>query len=221
MANIPFSRCVETILADARYGIRGLLRQPGFALTALLAITLGVGSAVAVFSVVDRALFRPLPYPEGDRMVTVGYLAPIEQREFLLGSDYVIWRAQQTPFASMTSFSATGVSNCDLTAEKPTRLGCMYAESNFLTTFGVQLLLGRSISREEDRPNGPAVAVISYGLWKSRFGGDSRIIGRTFSLEKEPTTIVGVLRPEFELPTLAPVDVLLPERLALAAQHRP
>ncbi|MGC1686236.1 MAG: ABC transporter permease, partial [Candidatus Acidiferrales bacterium] len=221
MPNISFSRYIETIVADARYGIRGLLREPGFALTALLAITLSVGSAVAVFSVVDRALFRPLPYPDGDRMVTVGYLAPIEQREFLLGSDYVIWREQQTPFASMTSFSATGVSNCDLTAEKPARLGCMYIESNFLETFGVQPLLGRNISREEDQPNGPEVALISYGLWKSKFGGDPSVIGRTMSLDKQPTTIVGVLRSDFELPTLAPADVLLPEQLNLAAQHRP
>ena len=221
MPNIPFSRHIETILADARYGIRGLLREPGFALTALLALALGVGSAVAVFSVVDRALFRPLPYPEGERLVTVGYLAPIEQREFLLGSDYVVWRDQQSPFASMTSFSATGVSDCDLTAEKPARLGCMYVESNFLTTFGVQPLLGRNISREEDQPNGPEVALISYGLWKSKFGGDPSVVGRTISLDKQATTIVGVLRPDFELPTLAPVDVLLPQRLNLAAQHRP
>jgi putative ABC transport system permease protein len=221
MPAVSLSRHIETILADARYGIRGLLREPGFALTALLAIALGVGSAVAVFSVVDRTLFRPLPYPAGERMVTVGYLAPIEQREFLLGSDYVIWRQQQTAFASMTSFSATGVTDCDLTAEKPARLGCMYVESNFLSTFGVQPLLGRSISREEDQPNGPAVALISYGLWKSKFGGDASIVGQTFSLDKQPTTIVGVLRPDFELPTLAPVDVLLPERLNLAAQHRP
>ncbi|HEY4739056.1 MAG TPA: ABC transporter permease [Candidatus Acidoferrales bacterium] len=221
MANIPFSRCVETILADARYGIRGLLRQPGFALTALLAIALGVGSAVAVFSVVDRALFRPLPYPAGDRMVTVGYLAPIEQREFLLGSDYVIWRDQQTPFASMTSFDASGVTDCDLTAERPARLGCTYVESNFLPTFGVQPLLGRNISREEDQPNGPEAAMISYALWKSKFGSDPNVIGRTISLDKQLTTIVGVLRPDFELPTLAPVDVLLPQQLNLAAQRRP
>lgn len=111
-------------------------------MTALVAIALGVGSAVAVFSVVDRALFRPLPYPDGDRIVTVGYLAPIEQREFLLGSDYVVWREQQAPFEAMTSFSAAGVEDCDLTTEKPARLGCLHVESTFLPALGLQPLLG-------------------------------------------------------------------------------
>jgi hypothetical protein len=83
MANIPFSRHIETILADARYGMRGLLREPGFALTALLAIALGVGSAVAVFSVVDRALFRSLPYPAGERMAQTTLSGAINSRRLL------------------------------------------------------------------------------------------------------------------------------------------
>ncbi|MFZ0737683.1 MAG: ABC transporter permease [Candidatus Acidiferrales bacterium] len=215
------TRELDTLAADVRHAVRGFRRETGFALTALVAIALGVGSAVAVFSVVDRALFRPLPYPDGDRIVTVGYLAPIEQREFLLGSDYVVWREQQAPFEAMTSFSAAGVEDCDLTTEKPERLGCLHVESTFLPTLGLQPLLGRNFSRDEDRPGGPDVAMISYGFWRSEFGGDASIIGKTISLDKQLTTIVGVLRPDFELPTLAPVDVLWPERLNLANQRRP
>ena len=216
-----FSLHAEMILTDARYAIRTFTRERGFAMTAVLALALGIGSSTAVFSFVDRILFRDLPYPAGDRLVTVGMLAPIEQREFMLGSDYVIWRAQQTPFAAMTSFDASGVTDCDLTAPNPARLHCAYVESSFLPTLGVQPLLGRNFTAEEDRPNGPSAALISYGLWKSRFGGNPNIIGSTFPLDKQPTTIVGVLKPDFEFPTLAQVDVLVPQRLDLAAQQRP
>jgi putative ABC transport system permease protein len=211
----------ETVLSDARYAIRSFARERGFAATSVLALALGIGSTTAVFSFVDRILFRPLPYAAGDRLVAVGYVAPIEQREFLLGSDYVIWRKQQTPFASMTSFSGSGASDCDLTASNPVRLSCAYVDRSFLPTLGIDPLLGRNFSVEEDRPNAPSVAMISYGLWKSRFAGDPSVVGSAFPIDEIPTTIVGVLRPDFEFPTLAPVDVLLPLRLDLAAQHRP
>ena len=211
----------EMLFTDARYAIRTFARERGFAITAVLALALGIGSSTAVFSFVDRILFRDLPYPAGDRLVTVGMLAPIEQREFMLGSDYVVWRAQQTPFAAMTSFDASGVSDCDLTSPNPARLRCAYVESTLLPTLGVEPLLGRNFTAEEDRPNGPSAALISYDLWKSRFGSDPNIIGSTFPLDKHPTTIVGILPKNFEFPTLAPVDILVPQQLDLAAQRRP
>ena len=121
----------------------------------------------------------------------------------------------------MTSFDASGVSDCDLTAPNPARLRCAYVESTFLPTLGVDPLLGRNFTADEDRPNGPSAALISYGLWKSRFGGNPNIIGSTFPLDKHPTTIVGILGKNFEFPTLAQVDVLVPQQLDLAAQQRP
>jgi putative ABC transport system permease protein len=216
-----FSLHAEMILTDARYAFRTFARERGFAITAVLALALGIGSSTAVFSFVDRILFRNLPYPAGDRLVTLGMLAPIEQREFMLGSDYVVWRAQQTPFVAMTSFDASGVSDCDLTAPNPARLRCAYVESTFLPTLGVDPLLGRNFTADEDRPNGPSAALISYGLWKSRFGSNPNIIGSTFPLDNHPTTIVGILSKNFEFPTLAQVDVLVPQQLDLAAQQRP
>jgi putative ABC transport system permease protein len=211
----------ESLIADVRYAVRSYTQSPIFAATAILALALGIGSTTAVFSFVDRILFRDLPYPEGDRLVTLGMLAPIEQREFMLGSDYVIWRAQQSPFTSMTSFDASGVTDCGLTTQNPARLHCAYVESSFLPTLNVQPLLGRNFTTEEDRPNGPQAALISYGLWKSRFAANPNVIGTTIPLDKEPTTIVGILKPDFEFPTLAQVDVLVPNRLDLAAQQRP
>jgi putative ABC transport system permease protein len=212
---------IDSFFTDARYALRTFARERSFALTAILTLALGIGSTTAVFSFVDRILFRDLPYPAGDRLVTVGMLAPIEQREFMLGSDYVIWRAQQSPFASMTSFDASGVTACDLTAQNPARLRCAYVESSFLPTLAIQPLLGRNFTPEEDHPNGPPAALISYGLWKGRFAGNPNVIGSTIPLDKEPTTIVGILKSDFEFPTLAPVDVLVPNRLDLASQQRP
>src|SRR5690349_13099737 len=111
---------VETAMQDLRYSARGFRRNPAFTLTAVFAIALGIGSSTAVFSVVDRILFRPLPYPRAERLVSFGLMAPIEANEFMLGSDYVEWRKAETPFEAMTSWS--GVTSCDLTDENPRRM---------------------------------------------------------------------------------------------------
>ncbi|MGH9630913.1 MAG: ADOP family duplicated permease, partial [Bryobacteraceae bacterium] len=213
------NRFFETAGRDLRYAVRGLLRNPGFALTAIIAIALGIGATTAVFSVVDRILFRSLPYPDDDRLVSVGMAAPIEQHEFTLGTDYLEWRARQTPFEAFTSWS--GITDCDLTEQEPLRLSCAQVESTFLPTLGIQPAAGRNFTREDDAPNAPKTVLLSYGIWQSRFAGDHEAIGRTISLDGQPARIVGVLPPEFEFPTLARVDLLVPQALDEAAQRRP
>jgi len=210
---------METLWQDLRYAARGFRRNPTFTLTAVLAIALGVGATTAVFSVVDRVLFRSLPYADAGRIVSVGMVAPIEPNEFMLGTDYVEWRERQAPFASLTSWS--GVGDCDLTDQNPVRLRCASVESNFLPTFGITPMLGRNFSREEDRPGAPLLALLSYGLWQSRFGGAADIVGRSISLDGRPATVAGVLPRDFELPNLAPADLLIPQALDEAQQRRP
>ena len=202
----------ESLIQDLRYAARGFARQPMFTLTAVFAAALGIGSTTAVFSVVDRILFRSLPYPQDDRLVSLGMMAPLDTNEFLLPDAYFDWRKNQTPFSSITSFTA-GVVDCDLSETNPMRLGCARVEGNFLTTFGLAPVLGRTFTAEEDVPNGPQVALISHGLWQSRFGRDPNIAGKRMSIDGQPLTIVGVLPPHFEMPTLSSPDVLLPERL--------
>jgi predicted permease len=206
-------------MTDLRYAARGLRRAPTFAFAAIFAVAIGTGAGTAVFSVVDRILFRSLPYAQADRLVSVGLVAPIIPQEFMLGSDYVEWRARQTPFQSITSW--TGVGDCDLTDTNPVRLTCAQVEANFLGTLGVQPLAGRNFTADEDRPNAPRVAMVSYGLWQSRFGGDRRVVGKTLPLDGELTTIVGVLPRQFELPGVEHADVLAPQALNLAEQQRP
>ncbi len=210
---------LETLWGDVRYGLRTLRKNPGFAIVAILTLALGIGVTSAVFSFVDRNLFRSLPYPHDDRLVSFGLLAPIERNEFLLGRSYVDWRGMPGPFESMTSV-IPGVADCDVTQENPVRLACARVEQTFLPTLGVQPIVGRNFSLDEDRPGAPNVALISYGLWKSRFGGDPGVAGKTISLDGHSTAIVGVLPANFEMPTLLPADILLPEALDEATQRK-
>jgi len=117
---------VEILAQDLRYAGRGLRRAPGFACAAIFAVAIGTGAGTAVFSVVDRILFRSLPYSQADRLVSVGMVAPIIPQEFMLGADYVEWRTRQAPFQSITSWA--GVNDCDLTDTNPVRLTCAAVE---------------------------------------------------------------------------------------------
>jgi putative ABC transport system permease protein len=203
---------LDALLQDLRFSLRGLRNRPAFAMVAILTLALGIGSTTAVFSVVDRILFRSLPYPHDDRLVSFGDKAPFEANEFVLGPDYVDWKKAQTPFASVTSF-VPGGADCDLTEKNPVRLKCALIESTFLPTFEIQPLLGRNFSSEEDRPNAPRVALVSYGLWRSRFASDRNLPGRTISLDGKPTVVVGVLPEQFEMPNLGHDDILVPAAL--------
>jgi putative ABC transport system permease protein len=203
---------LDALLLDLRFALRGLGQHPAFALVAILTLALGIGSTTAVFSVVDRILFRSLPYPHDEQLVSFGDKAPFEANEFVLGPDYVDWKKAQTPFESVTSFLPGGA-DCDLTEQNPVRLKCALVESTFLTTFGIQPFLGRNFNTDEDRPNAPRVALVTYGLWRSRFASDHNLPGRAISLDGRPTIVVGVLPPQFEMPNLDNDDILVPATL--------
>jgi putative ABC transport system permease protein len=196
---------------DVRYALRQLHKSPGFTAIAVLTLALGIGATTAMFSLVDGALFRGLPYPHENELVSVGVLAPIIDGEFLFAGNYLSWRRDQKPFSGFTS--STGVSDCDLTEGHPLRLACGRVDADFLPAFQIRPILGRNFTPEEDRPRGTKVLLLTYGLWQSRFAGDQSIIGRTISLDGSATRIIGVLPPTFEFPTLAHVTALVPEAL--------
>jgi len=209
---------LETALQDARYALRGLARNRAFALTAMLAGALGIGATSAVFSAVDRILFRALPYAGEDRLASVGMMAPLDTNEFLLADAYFELRRNPGPFQEVTAFQA-GAFATDLTETNPVRLRALRLEANFLEVLGLRPAAGRAFTREEDRPGAPPVAMISYGLWRSRFAGDPGAIGRTLPLDGVPVRIVGVLPQDFEMPTLAEADVAQPLALNEATEH--
>lgn len=209
---------LETFLQDARYAVRGFRRSPIFTVTIVLTLMLGIGATTAVFSVVDRILFRSLSYGHADRLVSVGLVAPIEPQEFMLGGSYYEWRDHQRPFEALTS--ETGANGCDLTEERPLRLDCATVEASLLPTLGVAPVLGRNFTPEEDRPNAPKVALISYQLWNTRLGRDPGVLNRLINLDGQTARIVGVLPEDFQMPRLQTADVLLPQALDEAAQRK-
>lgn len=212
---------IDTLVQDLRFAGRSLLIRPGFAIIATLMLALGIGATTAVFSVVDRVLFRSLPYLHDEQVVSFGVKAPFEGIEFMLAPEYVVLRHQPGPFASTTSLTPSfGGADCDITEQHPVRLSCALVEANFLSTFGIHPIVGRDFMREDDLPKAPRVALLSYGLWQSRFGGDPKITGKMMSLNGKAVEIVGVLPASFEMPNLIAADLLMPQALDEAAQDR-
>jgi putative ABC transport system permease protein len=201
---------LESVLQDLRYAWRSFHRTAGSMWIAVAAMALGIGGTAAVFSVVDRLLFRPLPYVHQDRLVWFGMKAPISNNEFLLESAFYTFREHQLVLESMTSMSRVG--DCDLNQQNPLRLVCAQVAANFLPVFGLKPHIGRNIAPEEDVPNGPRTALLAYGFWERQYGGDAGVLGRTIIVDGRAAQVVGVLPPEFELPTLTRVDLLLPQQ---------
>ena len=202
----------ESILQDLRYAWRGFLRSPAPFAVALIALALGTGGASAVFSVVDRILFRPLPYAAQDRLVWFGMKAPISQNEFLLEGDYHYFREHQRVLQGITSFSRVG--DCDLNEQEPLRLTCVNVASNFLPLLGIQPLVGHNFTPDQDLPNSPRSALLSYGFWQRRFGGDEAVVGRTLLISGRDVRVAGVLPRDFELPNLARADLVLTQPIS-------
>lgn len=209
---------METVLQDVRYALRDFRRNAGFTATVIATLALAIGATTAVLSVVDPILFRPLPYFDGGRLVSVGLTAPIIPEEFMLGGSYYVWRDNQKAFSAFTS--ELGVDACDLTERNPAHLNCAKVEGNFLTALGVPLALGRNFLSEEDRPNGPKVAILSWSLWQSHYGGNADVVNRLIDLDGTPTRVVGVLPRSFEMPTREVADLLLPQALDEAQQRK-
>jgi predicted permease len=209
---------IGTVAQDVRYALRGFRRNPVFTIAVIATLAVGMGATTAVFSVVDRILFRSLPYAHDDRLVSGGLVAPIIPQEFMLGGSYYEWRDNQKAFEAFTS--ETGVNACDLTERNPARLSCASVEQNFLPTLGVAPVLGRNFLPEEDRPNGPKVALISYGLWLSHYGLDPGIVNRLIDIDGKQVRVIGVLPKDFEMPALEPADVVIPQALDEAAERK-
>jgi len=198
-----------TVAQDARYALRGFRRNPAFTLTVIATLALGIGATTAVFSVVDRILFRSLPYAHDDRIVSLGLVQSLEKQEFTLGGFFYEWRDNQRPFEAMAS-QGTMLHACDLVEANPAQLNCIHTQAGFLPLLGISPVLGRNFLPEEDRPNGPRVALISYGLWQDHYNRDPGILNRQIDVDGSPARVIGVLPKGFELPTLQAPDVMLP-----------
>lgn len=203
---------LETVMQDMKYALRGFRRNPIFTIAAVATLALGIGATTAVFSVVDRILFRSLPYAHDDRIVSVGLVQSLERQEFTLGGFFYDWRDNQKPFEAIAS-QGTMSHACDLVETNPAQLNCISAQAGFLPLLGISPMLGRNFLPEEDRPNGPRVALISYGLWRTHYNLDPGTLNRLIDINGSPVRVIGVLPKDFELPTLQTADVIMPMAL--------
>jgi putative ABC transport system permease protein len=201
------ARVLDDLGRDVSYAVRSLRRAPGFTAAALLTIALGVGATTAIFSVVDGAVLRPLPYANGDRLVAVwGRFVPESGFDFeyfpLSGPEYVDYRAAARTMRDVAPYRTTGLT---LVREEaaPQRLQATLASAHLFDVLGVTPAYGRLFTREEDVPGGPAVAVLGHALWRTTFAADPAVLGTTVRLNGVATEIVGVLPPDVAFPTSA------------------
>jgi predicted permease len=184
---------------DVRYAFRKLRRSPGFALTAVLTLALGVGATSAVFSVIDAVLLRPLPFPDPHQIVVPesrsrsGYTQPAS----LPG--YRDERAQQRTFSAFAGYNDFSSVNLE-SPHGPVALHATKGTDNFFDVFGVRPVLGRTFLPGEDQPGRDDVAVLSYEVWQRDFQADPRVIGRVARLDGHPYTIIGVMPADFRYP---------------------
>jgi putative ABC transport system permease protein len=189
---------LEITLQDLVYAVRGLRRNPAFALTAILSLALGIGASVSIFTVADNLLIRPLPYPDPDRLVMVWETNPTRARNeynVINPSNYRDWKAQNNAFESMGAFGdGRGVLDDGHRVEE---VGVQYMTADLLPMLGVPPYRGRFFTVAEDLPNTPDVVLISFRLWQSWFGGDEGVIGRSIRFAARPATVIGVMPPGF------------------------
>jgi len=184
---------MENLWHDLRYGFRLIRRRPGFTAAAVFSLALGIGASTAIFSVIYGVLLRPLPYPQGERLVhltqparlsavkNVG-ISPIEIREL---------RTRATTVTDLVEYHAMPF--VILGGQEPERVQTGVVSAEFFQTLGVRPLLGRLFEKGEDLPGAPPVLLLSYKYWQTHLGGDPRVVGRTFTMNDRVHTVVGVL----------------------------
>jgi predicted permease len=193
---------------DFRYACRSLIRSPGLSALIVVTLALGVGATTTMFSAVWAVVFRPLPFPEQHRLVTVWRAEPQAPgaRQRVTPADFVDWAAQSSSFeaiGALPNWSGEPWIFNVATRGGMERIPGIYASSGFFTTMGVQPLLGRGLSADADRTRGLRSVVVSHRYWQTQFGGDAAIVGRTIEIDTfrgGAFTIVGVMPPTFDFP---------------------
>ncbi len=203
---------VESIWADVRYGVRQLMKNPGFAVTAVLVLALGIGASVALFAFVDAALIKPLPYAEPNRLLDVTEMAPFG-RANLSYQDYLDWKRMQQSLSSLSIYGGTGflLGGADGSSAEP--VPGLKVSADFFGTLGVKPALGRDFYATEDQPQAAATVILSHGAWLQRFGGRRDVIGQTINLSGVPTTVVGVLPESFQFAPRGNGEFFTPEQV--------
>jgi putative ABC transport system permease protein len=190
---------MESLSRDLRVAFRGLTRQPSFSILAIFTLGLGIGGSTAIFSVIDAALLRPLPYPAPEQLVDITFEQPAADGQLRRTGpsleDIRDWQSDGTVFSHVSMWR----NEQRLLVDGPQleRVNALAVSEDYLGFHGVAPLLGRGIERTDTEEGAPAVVLIGYDFWQTRFSGDNDVIGRVIMIEDAPATIVGVLPPAF------------------------
>jgi putative ABC transport system permease protein len=209
---------VEAVWRDLKFVARSLAKTPGFTIVAIVVIAVGIGVNTAVFSVINTVLLKPLTYPDPQSLVSLMNTSPRGARAGANVPKFRVWREQTSIFSKVAAFDFGG-SGLNLTGgDKPLQVQGMHVSQQFFSMMGASVISGRTFTDAEDSPNGGRVAVLSYGLWKSRFGGNPQIVGSAIQLDGQPYLVVGVIGRSFE--TEVPTDLWLPFQFDLDSQDQ-
>src|SRR5271156_3529389 len=195
---------LESLARDLRLSLRTLGRTPGFTVIAILVMALGIGANVALFTVVRGVLLKPLPFHDPDRLVML-YEAGLHEddtaaSDVVSGGMYAEWKKQNRSYSSLALAQGIRVGLSASGGQLPEKLKSALISWDLLRTLGVQPALGRDFTQADDNPAGSGTVLLSWGLWKRRFGSDPAILNQTIDLDAQPHTVIGVMPAWFDFP---------------------
>ncbi|MGA9471509.1 MAG: ABC transporter permease [Terriglobales bacterium] len=208
----------EPIWRDIRFAVRSLSKAPGFTVVAILVIAVGIGANTAVFSVVNTVLLKPLTYPDPQSLVQL--MNTGDQGSFPGANvpKFNIWRQQAGIFQQAAAYDSGGAGLNLTGSDKPEQVQGVHVSADYFSILGAPVIAGRTFTAAEDSPHGGNVVVLSYGLWKRRYGGDRDIVGNNIQLNGKPYQVVGVIGRGFV--TDNPADLWLPFQFDLSSQDQ-
>ena len=196
------------MLAEFRYAIRSLARQPAFTTVAVLTLVLGIGTNTAIFSVIKAVLLNQLPYEEASKLVVLSEQNPNGTRDLVAPLTYADWKDQTRTIESLAAFRQIRYAFAG--AHEPLDVPSVRATPSLFTVLRANAMLGRTFLPEEGQPGADRVAILSEPFWQRHFGGSSSVIGRTIQLDAQPYTVTGIMPASFDFPPGGSIDVWTP-----------
>lgn len=195
---------MDSVIKDIRFGIRSLLKRPGFTAIALVALALGIGANTAIFSLVNAVVLRPLPFPQPDQLVWGwGFVRNGPSRASVAPPDFLDYRNQNKTFENLAASSSIPLSVNMTGNGDPERLNIYLVTGNYFDTFKIAPAIGRGFTLDNEKTGQDQVAILSYDLWQRRFGGDAAILGKTVVLNGKATEVIGVMGKDASFPQVA------------------
>jgi putative ABC transport system permease protein len=199
---------ISDLKRDFSFAMRALAKTPGFTAIAVLVIAVGIGVNTAVFSVINAVLLKPLTYPNPQELVSLTNTSPQGSFPGASVPKFSQWRQQTSIFQQVAAYDFGGAGLNITESDHPQQVQGVHVSAGYFAMLGAPVIAGRTFTGEEDSPNGGHVTVLSYGLWKSRYGGDPNIVGSTIQLDGQPHLVVGIIGPGFVTDT--PTDLWVP-----------